>query len=218
LKFHLDLLIFGLPDYFFLGDVIVQESKFSPNAKVRNCKQNNLLHYGISAQLMGVVSIQVHFIATQRLKVHDIADVQIEDPILLLLSDQKCLDISSQRKEIHVVDELSFLLLAVSSNRGHRLFLNTWLGSVFDEQIDRATCQEVVFFGVRPSLLNYAWGFFIDKLSLKLFIPLMALSEVLSELIVALGTCSEAEILLQILVLLLVLQEPLSISFYFVLN
>ena len=71
----------------FIRWIIIQESQLSTNTKIRYSEQNNLFKHGIPAELMRVIYMQIHFLSTQRLQMHDIANIQIENPIILILGN-----------------------------------------------------------------------------------------------------------------------------------
>lgn len=92
---HLRLLL--LPPLFFLKLslprtlilsikilLIIQKPQLRSNTEIRHSQQNNLGKHSIPRKLMRVIQMQIHFLMSQRLQMHDIANVQVEDPVVLL--------------------------------------------------------------------------------------------------------------------------------------
>lgn len=56
------------------------------NAEVSCDNQHNFLQHGIFAQLMALLNFSVQLISSQTVKVHHVANVEVENPVLLILN------------------------------------------------------------------------------------------------------------------------------------
>eukprot|EP00350_Pseudokeronopsis_sp_OXSARD2_P001904 CAMPEP_0170548312 /NCGR_PEP_ID=MMETSP0211-20121228/6640_1 /TAXON_ID=311385 /ORGANISM="Pseudokeronopsis sp., Strain OXSARD2" /LENGTH=380 /DNA_ID=CAMNT_0010853801 /DNA_START=666 /DNA_END=1808 /DNA_ORIENTATION=- len=97
-----------------LGDcgvlLLRQKPQLSPQAEVRHHKQNDLLQHGVFVEFMGAVLLGGELISVHGGQVHDVADVQVEDPVITVFDPQ---DIPHIQLELVVVFEevdLGFLL------------------------------------------------------------------------------------------------------------
>ena len=71
-----------------------QKPQLSAHTEVRYSQEDDLLQHGISAKLMGVVNMQVHLFSAQGLQMHNVSNIQIEDPVVLLLRTQYGLNVA----------------------------------------------------------------------------------------------------------------------------
>lgn len=65
-----------------------QESKLGPQTEISNSDQHYLLKHGVSIQLMGDLQFGVQLVQVHGREVHDVADVEVEDPVVVVVHAQ----------------------------------------------------------------------------------------------------------------------------------
>ena len=82
LQFHLNWVLIDL----FLGNLIVDESLLCAYTEIANCEQNDFFENCVPRELMGIVNVKGQFFDSERLEMHNISDIEIKNPVIVLFS------------------------------------------------------------------------------------------------------------------------------------
>ena len=97
----------------FLGDqldiekvLLKDETNLCGDAEVRRCDQDDFFEHGIFGELVRVLNICVQLLLFHHIEVHDISNVQVEDPVLRVLHTECVPDIEFESLVFLDIDEL----------------------------------------------------------------------------------------------------------------
>jgi len=83
-SFAISFVIFHALFFVLPLDLLAEESKLGTDAEVGDREENDLFEHGVPAQFVTVVNVEVEFFEAHRKQVHNITDIQIEDPVVLV--------------------------------------------------------------------------------------------------------------------------------------
>ena len=67
-----------------------QEPQLRAHTEVAYREEDDLFEHCVSGQLMTIVDVEVEFFEGHGQQVHDVADVQVEDPVVLVFDAEDC--------------------------------------------------------------------------------------------------------------------------------
>ena len=73
---------------FCLRELLRQKPEFSADAEIRDGQENDLLKHCVSGEFMRIVNVKIELVKTHWKKMHNISNVKVENPVILIFDTQ----------------------------------------------------------------------------------------------------------------------------------
>ena len=100
---------------FRLRELLRQKPEFCADAEVRHGQKDDLFEHRVSGKFMRIVNVKVEFVQTHWKQMHNISNVEVENPVILIFDSQD---------RFHVILQL-YVAFFAAWKRASRIFANS---------------------------------------------------------------------------------------------